>query len=195
MAQAKAYFIESFALAKSLGRKSYLSYCLSLLARVAAAKGQFQQAVRLYGAAETGLEMDTILNESECAEYQRNVAAVHAQLGKVAFATAWAEGQVLTVEQALATLEDEARPEPVPAVLQHPFIVLVPAKSRYPDDLTPREVEVLRLLARGWTDAQIAEYLVISPRTVNKHTTSIYSKIAVTSRSAATRYAIEKKLA
>jgi len=195
LAQAKTYFIESIALAKSLGRTGYLSYCLSLLARVAAAQGQFQHAARLYGAAETGGEMDTILNESERAEYQRNVAVVHAQLGEVAFATAWAEGQALTVEQSLATLEDETRSEPVPAVRQLPPVILAPVKSLYPDDLTPREVEVLRLLARGWTDAQIAEYLVISRRTVNKHTTSIYSKIAVTSRSAATRYAIEKKLA
>jgi DNA-binding NarL/FixJ family response regulator len=65
----------------------------------------------------------------------------------------------------------------------------------YPDDLTAHEVEVLRLLAQGWSDAQIAQYLVISPRTVNRHTTSIYSKIGVSSRSAATRYAIEQHLA
>jgi DNA-binding NarL/FixJ family response regulator len=56
-------------------------------------------------------------------------------------------------------------------------------------------VEVLRLLARGRSDAQIAQQLVISPRTVNRHTTSIYSKIGVSSRSAATRYAMERQLA
>jgi DNA-binding NarL/FixJ family response regulator len=42
------------------------------------------------------------------------------------------------------------------------------------------------------TDAQVAEQLVISPRTVNWHLTLIYSKLGVTSRSAATRYAIEQ---
>jgi LuxR family transcriptional regulator, maltose regulon positive regulatory protein len=61
--------------------------------------------------------------------------------------------------------------------------------------LTAREVEVLRLLAAGLTDAQIAGQLVISPRTVNVHLTSIYRKIAVSSRAAATRYAIEHHLA
>jgi DNA-binding NarL/FixJ family response regulator len=60
--------------------------------------------------------------------------------------------------------------------------------------LTAREVEVLRLVAQGWTDAQIAVYLVISPRTVSTHLTSIYRKIQVSSRSAATRYAIEQHL-
>jgi ATP/maltotriose-dependent transcriptional regulator MalT len=61
--------------------------------------------------------------------------------------------------------------------------------------LTAREVEVLRLLAAGLTDAQIAGQLVISPRTVNVHLTSIYRKIVVSSRAAATRYAIEHHLA
>jgi DNA-binding NarL/FixJ family response regulator len=56
-------------------------------------------------------------------------------------------------------------------------------------------VEVLRLVARGLTDAQVAEKLVISPRTIHTHLNSIYSKLGVTSRSAATRYAIEHHLA
>lgn len=64
----------------------------------------------------------------------------------------------------------------------------------YPDDLTAREVEVLRWLAQGLTDAQIAEQLVVSPRTVSNHLTSIYRKIQVSSRSAATRYALEHHL-
>jgi NarL family two-component system response regulator LiaR len=50
------------------------------------------------------------------------------------------------------------------------------------------------LLARGWTDAQIAEHLVISVRTVNRHTTSLYSKLAVSSRAGATRAALEHHL-
>ena len=64
----------------------------------------------------------------------------------------------------------------------------------YPAGLTAREVEVLRLVAQGLTYAQVAEQLVISPRTVNWHLTSIYSKLGVSSRAAATRRAIEQKL-
>jgi DNA-binding NarL/FixJ family response regulator len=56
-------------------------------------------------------------------------------------------------------------------------------------------VEVLRLLAGGLTDLQIAEKLILSPRTVHTHISSIYTKLSVTSRSAATRYAIEHHLA
>jgi DNA-binding NarL/FixJ family response regulator len=64
----------------------------------------------------------------------------------------------------------------------------------YPDGLTPREVEVLRVVAEGLTNGQVAERLVISPRTVDTHLTSIYGKIGVSSRSAATRYAIDHHL-
>jgi DNA-binding NarL/FixJ family response regulator len=55
-------------------------------------------------------------------------------------------------------------------------------------------MDILRLIVQGWTDAQIAEHLVISPRTVNRHTTSLYSKLGVSSRAAATRYALEHHL-
>ena len=72
----------------------------------------------------------------------------------------------------------------------------MPRLSAAPDllDLTPREVEVLRLLAEGLTDAQVAERLVLSPRTVQGHVRAIYSKLGVTTRSAATRYAFEHHL-
>ena len=60
--------------------------------------------------------------------------------------------------------------------------------------LTAREGEVLRLLTAGLTSAQIAERLVLSRHTVNIHVRSIYSKLGVNSRSAATRYAFEHHL-
>jgi len=63
-----------------------------------------------------------------------------------------------------------------------------------PAGLTTREMEVLRLLAQGLASAQIAKQLVIGVVTVNFHVRSIYSKLEVTSRSAATRYALEHNL-
>src|SRR4029079_10198534 len=62
------------------------------------------------------------------------------------------------------------------------------------NQLTKREIEILRLVAQGLSDAQVAERLVLSPRTVNAHLTSIYNKLGVNSRSAATRFAIERGL-
>ena len=60
--------------------------------------------------------------------------------------------------------------------------------------LTPREQEVLRLVAAGLTDAQVAAQLAVSRRTVNAHLTTIYSKLGVNSRRAATSLAHEHEL-
>ena len=63
-----------------------------------------------------------------------------------------------------------------------------------PAGLTAREREVLRLLARGDSNSQIAKALVVSLPTVKAHLRSIYSKLVVTTRSAATRYALQHHL-
>jgi len=56
--------------------------------------------------------------------------------------------------------------------------------------LTAREIEVLRLVTLGLTNAQIAEHLFLSRRTVDQHLTSIYNRLGVSSRAAATRLAM-----
>jgi len=56
--------------------------------------------------------------------------------------------------------------------------------------LTNREQEVLHLAAEGYTDRRIAQSLIISPRTVNRHLSNIFVKLAVPSRTAAVAYAI-----
>jgi DNA-binding CsgD family transcriptional regulator len=68
------------------------------------------------------------------------------------------------------------------------------AAAALPFGLTAREAEVLRLIATGLTDAQIAAQLFISRYTVNGHTKVIYGKLGVTSRAAATRRALEHDL-
>ena len=57
-----------------------------------------------------------------------------------------------------------------------------------------REVIVLRLVAQGLTNIQIARELALSPHTSNVHLRAIYSKLDVPSRAAATRFAMEHKL-
>jgi DNA-binding NarL/FixJ family response regulator len=73
------------------------------------------------------------------------------------------------------------------------------AKARrgqlYPDGLTAREVEVLRLLARGLTTKQIAAALVISVKTADRHIQNAYAKIGASTRGAATLYTVERGLA
>lgn len=63
-----------------------------------------------------------------------------------------------------------------------------------PGGLTPREVEVLRLLASGRTNRAIASELGLSEKTVARHVSNTFAKIGVPSRAAATAYAYEKGL-
>lgn len=56
--------------------------------------------------------------------------------------------------------------------------------------LTPREIEVLRLVTLGLTNAQIAAHLFLSRRTVDQHLVSIYNRLGVSCRAAATRLAM-----
>jgi DNA-binding CsgD family transcriptional regulator len=68
---------------------------------------------------------------------------------------------------------------------------LLPAGT---NDLSRREVEVLRSLAQGLTNEQIAQILFLSTNTVRAHLYSIYSKLGVSNRGAAIRFAYERKL-
>ncbi len=69
------------------------------------------------------------------------------------------------------------------------------ARLTGPDELlSPRELEVLRLVATGATNRAIADQLVLSERTVDRHVSNIFSKLGVSSRAAATAYAFERQL-
>jgi HD-GYP domain-containing protein (c-di-GMP phosphodiesterase class II) len=69
-----------------------------------------------------------------------------------------------------------------------------PSQARWPADLTDREVDVLRLIARGSSNRQVADRLVISPKTVGRHVENLYRKIGVSSRAAASVFAMEHRL-
>ena len=83
-----------------------------------------------------------------------------------------------------------------PAVQHHVLAALTePAASELPDGLTPREVEVLRLIAEGLTNAEIAERLVVSAATVKSHVNHIFAKAGVRDRAQAVVYAYSHGLA
>ena len=188
--QAETYYREGLALAQEIGNEKQMGWHLAGLAAVYVAEGQPVRAARLFGAAEKRLDVNVQMNDVERAEYDRAVQSTRARLGEQAFAAARAEGQDATPVYILSAPEPELSNEQ-PAKASP---TAASAKPSFPAGLTAREVEILRLVARGLTDAQVAEELVISPRTVNWHLTTIYSKIQVSSRSAATRFAIEQHL-
>lgn len=152
------------------------------LAGVCCQQNQPELAAKLIGAAQQRLALTgTRLEQSDLADHQRIVAAVEVQLGKAHFLALSALGQHSDLDELLkeiAVYEQDQLPEP--------------AKPTF--GLTARESEVLALLAEGLTNAQIAEQLTISPYTVNIHIRSIFGKLGVTTRAAATRRALESHL-
>ncbi len=186
-ATARSLYEESLAISGELGEKWVIAVCLMGLGKVVAAQGQLAWAAQLWGAAEAlrdgiGIPIPPV----ERADYEHSASAARVHLGERASAAAWAQGHSMTPEQVLAARGQKPTPTPATSVIPSP---------KYPAGLTVREVEVLRLVAGGLTDLQIAEKLILSPRTVHAHISSIYSKLGITSRSAATRYAIEHHLA
>ncbi len=170
--------------------KEQVAAALEGLATLSAGQGEPRQAARFWGAAEAlreaiGAPMYPVYRAS----YTQAITRVRAKLGEQAFRTAWARGRGMTPEQTLATLEPrtpQAPPTPQSTARQ--------PSSPTPALLTKRELEVLRLLTQGLTNPQIAERLVVSLPTVNTHVASIFNKLGVNSRSAATRYAVEQHL-
>ncbi len=98
----------------------------------------------------------------------------------------------MTAGQALAAQGRVISPPQTPAG----SLSAAPSNASHtsPEELTAREVEVLRLLAQGMTNPQITKRLILSSHTVHAHVRSIYTKLDVNSRSSVTRYAIEQHL-
>ena len=88
------------------------------------------------------------------------------------------------VFERLGALPDLARSE----------ALLIAESTAPPGGLTSREIEVLRLIARGLTNRAIAEKLHISEKTVARHVSNIFLKLDLSSRSAATAYAYDHEL-
>jgi predicted ATPase/DNA-binding CsgD family transcriptional regulator len=186
---ARALYEQSLEISGELGEKWVAAVFLVELGEVVAAQQKLAWAAQLWGASEAIRDASGVpIPLVELADYERSVSSARVHLGERAFAAAWAQGRSMTPQQALAAKGQKLAPTSTIPTATTPL-------PTYPDRLTAREVEVLRLVARGRTDTQVAEELVLSPRTVHTHLSSIYSKLGITSRSAATRYAIEHKLA
>lgn len=91
--------------------------------------------------------------------------------------------------------ESSLHPTIARKVLQELSRPLAPEQKPTDDPLTEREVDVLRLVARGMGNQQIADQLIISEATVRTHVSNILSKLHLASRTQAALYALQKGLA
>lgn len=180
--RAAELYAEGLTLAVELSDKANAAYCLEGLARVTGTRGDHERAVRMLGAAAALLEAagdPVYAHAQDRAYYERVVGALRSGLDEETFRAAWSEGRAMEMEQAVEYALEPTEP---------------PAPPARPAGLSAREVEVLRLVATGMTNAQVARALFISPNTVNRHLNSIYGKLGASSRAAATRFAAEHRL-
>lgn len=153
------------------------------IADIAAHSGQAVVAARLYGAAEAQRAFyGTALGLRYREEYEAEVAVARHALTADTFAAAWAAGRAMTLDEAIADALAVSLPSLARTVPENDF------------GLSPRQLDVLRLLAQGHSDRQIASELTISPRTVNHHVKAILTKLNVDNRTAATILAVRAGL-
>jgi DNA-binding CsgD family transcriptional regulator len=186
-ATARTLLEESCAISSASGEQWMLAACLVRLGEVAVAQQQYIWAAQLWGAAEVLRAAISIpILPVEHVDYENALSAARLHLGERAFATAWVQGRNKTPEQVIA--EREQVTVPLPTTPASPF------PAPYPARLTAREVEVLRLVARGLTNAQIAQALVLSEKTVATHLSHIFNKTTCENRASATAFAIHHGL-
>jgi predicted ATPase/DNA-binding CsgD family transcriptional regulator/DNA-binding XRE family transcriptional regulator len=173
------------------GQKTEMAMCLAALAGAAAGQEKPELAARLLGAADALLEaIRSRLEPADAVEYRLNLAALRARLGHEAFDAAYEQGRAMPLDEAFETASQLGSP-PADQTLAP---AATDARKPYPNGLTRREVDVLRLVAAGLTNAQIAERLVISLSTVEAHLYRIFNKLGVSTRGAAVRFAVEHGL-
>ncbi len=193
---------ESLPLRREMGERGGTAWCLEKFAEIALTQGKresvskrdedFRRAARLFGAAAS---LRTLISSTvdlvDVPEYERLLAIVREQLGLNAFETNWAEGQAMTLEQAIEYALE--------ATVPHEQKVKLGTRRQMTKiefgGLTAREREAAGLVALGMSNREIAEKLVVSERTVESHVANILSKLGFTARTQIAAWAVEKGIA
>jgi predicted ATPase/DNA-binding CsgD family transcriptional regulator/transcriptional regulator with XRE-family HTH domain len=155
------------------------------LGRIAFLTADYQRAIRLLGAVESlRRSIGTALPRSERAHYEQTLAASRARVRSAEFAEAWVAGQAMSVQQAVAYALADGSTTAGPRA----------SEKDAPDSLTRREREVAMLVARGYTNRQIAQELVVGERTAEAHVANSLGKLGLSSRTRLAAWAIEHGL-
>jgi predicted ATPase/DNA-binding CsgD family transcriptional regulator len=178
-----AYFTESLELRQALGNTLGIAECLEGFAALAMAAGRPRRAARLYGAAEALREITGApLLDADRAQHERLVGGLRHRLGVHSFASEWAVGRATSPEDAAHFALRLGNPEPASAA------------PTGPSRLTRREQQVAALVARGLTNRQVAEQLLVAPRTIETHLEHIFAKLGVQTRAEVVAWSVRQEV-
>jgi DNA-binding CsgD family transcriptional regulator len=170
---------ESLTLAWDTAMNQIVHHDLEGLACLAGAKGEAERAVQQWGSAQVLQEAKGILRDPDfLAEADARISVVRSGMGEEAWEEAWRKGRAMTLDEAV----EYALSEGDSSMIASRTPEQTSATAR-PSALTRREREVAKLVARGLTNRQIAEELVLSERTVENHVRNILKKLKLSSRS------------
>jgi len=195
-----ALLTESLVILRQMGSRRLLADVVDALATAAACDRRFEAAARLIGSTSTMREGHQIgITHRSRHEIGELLAELHAELGEAGFHAAFESGK----RQSLETAVDEAIAL-AGAIAEAKDIRLAREQAASHVDagelaaeelgLTPREREVLTLLAQGLSDKEIADSLYISPRTAMTHVGNILAKLGVNKRTLAASVAVRRGL-
>jgi DNA-binding CsgD family transcriptional regulator len=175
------------------GSQFGLAGCALALAHLAATVGRLEEVVLLDTAVATWLTtrgaIPTLPHPHIHALLDQRVATGRT-LGQSDLDRAVARGQAMSLAEAVAeVLQAQAL-----AFGERSAEAPVPSGTAAPDGLTARELEVLRLVASGRSNREIADELTLSVRTVERHVTNLYAKIGARGKADATAYAFRHSL-
>jgi non-specific serine/threonine protein kinase len=182
---------EALALFQKIGDTINVAFCILEFSTLATIQGQSQLAVQWYAIADLILDgLGYPSHHAYRAESERQLATVRLRMGEDRFKAALKTGHVLPFDQAIeqvrelgSLLENETDLDTTPAFGTNNEVLLVP--------LNERELEVLRLIAEGFSNHEIAERLVIALSTVKWHINNLFGKLGVHSRTQAVARAKE----
>lgn len=184
------------AVVRRFSTPEWLFLTLAGFSYLAAKKARWERAARLAGATSTGTR------PAEGGVYgqfhEQLVDPVREALaeGRPSVAQAWAEGEAMTLDEAVEYALSDNASEAAGVAEQSRSQTESTAAKKQPsaDPLTPREREVAVLIAKGYTNRQIAQELIISERTAMRHVEHILGKLGVHSRAQVAAWAVEKGL-
>jgi non-specific serine/threonine protein kinase len=184
---ANSLLAEALTISRELGANPIVAEAIDELARLALASQKAEQAARLFGAAASFRKATgAVLSSTAEAALEHDAAAARATLGEEQYAAAWAAGGMLSREAVVAQAVAVLSISPL-STRSAP-----PTDPAYP--LTAREAQVAVLIARGKTNRDIAEELVIAEGTTERHVANILGKLAFNSRSQVAAWAAERGL-